>query len=319
MRLNDYGITINRYIILILGIWLTIVCIYTATGKTNIKFIPTSLAFIAILISFGPWGMFSVSEKSQVNRLKNILEQSKILVGNKIQNETIWIKDSLPNFNSISDLKNENKLSDSLHNEVKSILDYLDDHHGFSLISKWFKQDMESLVTIQTSKNNNSYKYEEAEIYMKSLGLNYEHLYKSDNQSKLNYNASYNSSIKIVTGYDYIVDFSKYNYNSSDANICTFSIDSVEYKLIYSNTPTAKLFVENKNEKIEFKLDDLLNHLKQEFGNRPESVIPISKMQLVSTNKKLEVKIEFHTIEMGVEKNENWFKNLVGVMYIKKL
>ena len=39
MRIGDYGITINRYIILLLGCWLTLVAIYFAIGKTNIKFI----------------------------------------------------------------------------------------------------------------------------------------------------------------------------------------------------------------------------------------------------------------------------------------
>jgi hypothetical protein len=71
MRVGDYGITINRYVILFLGVWLSIVCLYTAIGKTNIKFIPTSLACLLIIVSFGPWGMFSFSETSQVNRLKS--------------------------------------------------------------------------------------------------------------------------------------------------------------------------------------------------------------------------------------------------------
>ncbi len=318
MRLNDYGITINRYIILILGIWLTLVCLYTAIGKTNIKFIPTSLAFLAILVSFGPWGMFSISEKSQVIRLKNILEQSKILVENKIQNETIWIKDSLPKLNSNSELKNEKRLTDSLHNEVKSILDYLDDHHGFSLLNKWYKQDVDSLVTILTNKNKDSYKYKEAEIYMKTLGLNYEHLDKVNNKSKINYTSSYNSIIKTVTGYDYLINFSKYNYNNDDKNICTFNIDSVDYNLIYTHTPIVKLFIENKNEKIEFKFKDLLNNLKQEFGNRPESVIPVSKMQVVSSNNKFEIKIQFHSIEMEAETKEIRFNNFIGEIFIKK-
>ena len=136
MRIDDYGITINRYIILILGVWLTILCLYTAIGKTNIKFIPTSLALIAILISFGPWGMFSVSEKSQVKRLEKILTQSKVLVKGKVQNETILGKENITNQYGIDKFANEKLLSDSLHNEVKSILDYLDDHHGFSLIRK---------------------------------------------------------------------------------------------------------------------------------------------------------------------------------------
>jgi hypothetical protein len=94
MRMDDYGITVNRYIVLFLGIWLTTVCVFTLLFKSNIKFIPTSLALMLLLISFGPWGIFSVSERAQVNRLKNILEKAKIIKENKIVNESIWKKDT---------------------------------------------------------------------------------------------------------------------------------------------------------------------------------------------------------------------------------
>ena len=48
MRLADYGITINRYIVLLLGVWLTIVCFYFMIGKNNIKFIPITQSEIGI-------------------------------------------------------------------------------------------------------------------------------------------------------------------------------------------------------------------------------------------------------------------------------
>jgi hypothetical protein len=318
MRVNEYGITINRYIILLLGIWLTIVCLYTAIGKTNIKFIPTSLALMLILISFGPWGMFSISEKSQVNRLKNILEQSKILVGNKVENETTWIKDSLPNLHSNSELKNAGRLTDSLHNEVLSILDYLDDHHGFSLIREWYKQDIDSIVNLKNVKKKNSYAYSEAEIYMKTLGLNYEHINIDNKKTKIEYNASYNISMKTVTGYDYLVDFSRYNYGQEDNDICSFYIDSIEYNLVYSNKPTVKLLLKSKTDTVDFELEDLINKLKKEYGNNPKSVLPVSKMQLVNSGNKFEIKIEFHSIEMESEKNRLHINNLSGEIFIKK-
>ncbi len=129
MRMDDYGITVNRYIVLFLGIWLTTVCVFTLLFKSSIKFIPTSLALMLQLISFGPWGIFSVSERAQVNRLKNILEKAKIIKENKIVNESIWEKDASRNFVP-SDLINDVLLNDSLRNEVKSIVNYLDDHHG---------------------------------------------------------------------------------------------------------------------------------------------------------------------------------------------
>jgi hypothetical protein len=317
IRVNEYGITIKRYIILLLGIWLTIVCIYTAIGKTNIKFIPASLTLILILISFGPWGMFSISERSQVNRLKNILEQSKILVGNKVENETVWLKKSQPNLHSNSNLKNTGHLTDSLHNEVKSILDYLDDHHGFSMIREWYKQDIDSIVDQKIAKGKHLNYYSEAEIYMETLGLKYEHIYKEDKESNILYNAIYNSTIKTVTGYDYLIDFNKYNYDGKDNDICSFKIDAVEYNLVYSNEQKTKLLLKSKNDTVEFALQDLLNKLKKEYGDNPESELPVSKMQLVSLSNKFEIKIEFYSIDMELNKNRFNFNNLSGEIFIK--
>ncbi len=124
-RLDDYGITINRYALFAMGVWLTVVCGYFIIGKKNIKFVPISLSLLLILGSFGPWGMFSWSERSQVNRLEKILTEAKILVNGKIVNEVI-LPDSAIQFNQwkLSKL-NDDKLSDSLKVEVTSIIDYL--------------------------------------------------------------------------------------------------------------------------------------------------------------------------------------------------
>ena len=318
MRIDDYGITINRYIILILGVWLTILCLYTAIGKTNIKFIPTSLALIAILISFGPWGMFSVSEKSQVKRLEKILTQSKVLVKGKVQNETILGKENITNQYGIDKFANEKLLSDSLHNEVKSILDYLDDHHGFSLIRKWYKQNIDSIISIKDNKKGNSYLNYEAETYMRSLGLKYEHIYTDSKKLKLEYNAGYNNNITEVTGYDYVIDFNKYNYNQPSNDISTFKIDSIEYSFNISEKNKLILELESKSEKFAFDLNELINNLQKEYGKKTESSIPISKMQQSFSNDKFLIKLELHSITIETSKKDPFIENITGKIFVKK-
>lgn len=317
MRVSEYGITINRYAIVTLGIWLTIVCAYTIIGKTNIKFIPTSLAIILILISVGPWGMFSYSEHSQVKRLKHILEQSKIIVNNKLVNETIWIHDSLPSLNSNNDLKNEGYLNDSLHNEIKSILDYLDNHHGFSLVKVWYTQNLDSIINSDTSKKENSYHYSEAEIYMRTLGLKYEIIDSESEKSKISYNSNYNTLIKTTTGYDYLVTFNIYNYNEIDEEICNFDIDSTKYTLNYLNKKQFTLCIKSKTDAIYFDLETLIKDLQKEFGKKPDAVIPIKKMTLSNSSKDYEFKLEFHSIELDFEKNKPKLINISGDLFIK--
>lgn len=174
MRIDDYGITENRYIVLALGIWLTVVSLYQLIGNGNIKFIPTSLAIVPLLISFGPWSMFSVSEYYQVKRLKLILEKSKILANGKIQNESLSKQDTAGIV--FTQKMNDTQISDSLKKEVVSIMRYLDEYHGFASVQTWFSQDLEGqikkLESINAAKSNRI-NINEADIYMGALGINY--------------------------------------------------------------------------------------------------------------------------------------------------
>lgn len=317
MRVNDYGITINRYVIVILAIWLTIVCIYTALGKTNIKFIPISLAAIAIIISFGPWGMFSFSEHSQVKRLQHILEEANILKDGKIQNEPQWITDSLPLLFADSSSENEDKLADSLHNEVKSILDYLDDHHGFSLIRDWYKQDLNALVNSSKNRNENSIRNDEAELYMKSLGLLYEFKYEDEIKSNISFTTEYESSVTKISGYDYLINYNKYIYDGDNKEITDFNIDSVEFHLIYNNTPKLNLTLKTKTETIEFDLENLVSDLIKVYGKNSTHSLPISKMRIIKILEKYEIKLEILTIEIEPKKDGYLLSNITGNLFIK--
>ena len=317
MRINDYGITISRYVILMLSVWLCLVCIYTAIGKTNIKFIPTSLALLLLMVSFGQWGMFSVSETSQVKRLQQILEQAKILKGNHVQHETIWINDNLNSLYAGNELANENKLPDSLHNEVKSILDYLDEHHGFSSIKQWYQQNLDSMIVLNIKKQKISSNYNEAELYMKTLGLSYTYKYVDDNKSKYNFNSTNNSTLKLVSGYDYFMSFSSYHYNEDKYTISNFTIDSIDYSLIYASKPTIQLTLTTKSETLSFALDSLTKSLIKEYGSNAPT-IPKTKMQLFNANKKFDIKIELTTINPEEKNKSLKIVNLSGEIYITK-
>ncbi|MBK8749027.1 MAG: DUF4153 domain-containing protein [Saprospiraceae bacterium] len=83
-RVADYGITIERYIICVLSLWLTAITAYFNIQKDNIILIPMSLASIFLLSTFGPWGFEGLSKYSQFSRLKSELQAMDIWDGNKI-------------------------------------------------------------------------------------------------------------------------------------------------------------------------------------------------------------------------------------------
>lgn len=73
-RVDNYGITESRYILIILAAWLSLITVYfLLSKKQNIKIIPVSLCILALLATYGPQSAFSVSEFSQVARLKRLM------------------------------------------------------------------------------------------------------------------------------------------------------------------------------------------------------------------------------------------------------
>lgn len=284
IRVDDYGITINRYVIILLGIWLTIIAIFFTIRKSNIKFIPMSLAAILLLMSFGPWSMYSVGEKSQSQRLKEILLESTILRDGKINNELKWEVDSLPSLYSFDTPTNDDLLNDSIHNEVKSILDYLDDHHGFSSIQPLFQQNIDSLISVAVDSNKH---INEARIYMRSLGLDYKHIYNYKSSTFFNYSTTSNNSLP-VTDYDILCTFDRF---SSRSNKTVFTLNGIKYTYEGFSKENQQFILGSINDTIKFDLKPMLKQLQNEYGNQSEANVPQNKMILYGNSMQFKCKL----------------------------
>ena len=75
LRINQHGWTVNRYLVVAFGLWLLFLSIYFIwqNKRSQLLIIPASLFVAVVLILVGPWGMFSVSERSQVQKLEYLL------------------------------------------------------------------------------------------------------------------------------------------------------------------------------------------------------------------------------------------------------
>jgi hypothetical protein len=123
-RIGDYGITESRYAGIALGLWLSAQVLYFLFGRSkSIKFTIGSLCLIAFLVSFGPWGMLHVSERSQVTRLSRLLTKNGILVNGKVHKEH-------------QDLSAEDV------QDINSIVDYLNRIHNYDAIQPWFSEKL---------------------------------------------------------------------------------------------------------------------------------------------------------------------------------
>ncbi|MBI4929419.1 MAG: DUF4153 domain-containing protein [Bacteroidetes bacterium] len=313
-RVMQYGITENRYFVLIVALWLAGIATYFLLSKTkNIKVIPVTLFFIAFLSSFGPWGAFSVSEKSQVNRLEKLLIEEKILVDGKIKKTT----------DTISDKKGR---------QIVSIVHYLDEHHHFDAIKSWFKENLDSILA---PKDSNDYVYETGKI-LALMGLedNYYYGYRDDERDeddtatiKNFYYYARNESQQAVSvaGFDYSCNFNRsfYEGDNSYYNDSYYKIyfgkDSGIIK--YSKESTDFVFVKNGKDILRFDLNayvkKIASYNKEHKKHQYDQNIPNEMTLFEAKNDSVKMKLYMTNISGTKSKQEIKITQISGMMLLK--
>lgn len=126
IRVAEYGITENRFYVMIMAIWLAAVAIYMlVTKQKNIKIITISFSVLFFVSSFGPLSAFNLAKISQLNRLENILIENNIFVNGKIN------KDAPP-------------VADSIYEQISDISEYVITNHGEKIVQERFNVDFET-------------------------------------------------------------------------------------------------------------------------------------------------------------------------------
>lgn len=85
IRINEYGITSNRYFVVLTGLWVTGSILYLGFfKKPKTVWLLASLSILAFLSVFGPWSHENLSFVSQANRLEKLLIKNELLQENVI-------------------------------------------------------------------------------------------------------------------------------------------------------------------------------------------------------------------------------------------
>lgn len=181
-RVNQYGITENRYYLIALGLWVTGVMLYFSLKKPlrNI-IIPITLSLVMINSVFGPLSSFSISKRSQNKRLERILNANNMIKNGKI----------IP----------DQSISSEDKEEINNIITYFNNKHGL--------KDVKSLP-------------EDATIYkMDSLtGFKYESDYGNQYNENIYFNYGINDreTILDIKDYDYYLNMSSWDQEEKDVD-----------------------------------------------------------------------------------------------------
>ncbi|MEO9022800.1 MAG: DUF4153 domain-containing protein [Ginsengibacter sp.] len=279
-RISDYGITEQRYFILILALWLLFIAIYFLVSKTkNIKIIPISLCLLALASSFGPWGAFSVSLANQKHHLKSLLEKYSMLTDGKI----VPAKDSIP-------FKDRKKIS--------STINYLVDVHGYKTLQPYFVQRLDSALKKADENDHNSSRVNKILLLMNLTYIpDYQTQEAEGANGYINFYSDKSVPIVDIKGYDYFIPgFNINDYAGGDTTCSSYFLEKNKILFCFDiNKKQLLIFKENeKDSAIIFDIGYLLKSLTGE----PNNYSPVSseKMTMVSGNTRLKAKIVFDNI-----------------------
>lgn len=125
LRIDSYGVTENRYLLIVFSLLLTgWTAYFIISKKKNIIFITATTTVLAALISFGPWGMFETSFRSQNNRVMDILEKNNLIKNGKV-------------------IKTDKELSFEIRKDLSSALFYIEGRWGLGRIAKILPDEKE--------------------------------------------------------------------------------------------------------------------------------------------------------------------------------
>ncbi len=221
-RIREYGITEERYFVLGLACWLAFITIYFLfSRKKNIKIIPVTLCMIAFLISFGPWGAFSVSLRSQMQRLKQLLHANNMLSEDQ---KLIPAKTYLHNGDA---------------GQIKSITVYLVESHGYHSLQSLFTLNLDSMMKDEKGKPLH-FPYEQSEKLLD---------YAKNNEFDSTAGEYRNNTFRILPSKeDTLISLSGFEYQINGYTVDGNSDDSLTKKYVLENIPIHVEFIKGAGE-----------------------------------------------------------------------
>lgn len=266
-RIDQYGITENRYFLVILAVWLAIIAIYFATTRSrNIRVIPLTLCLLALSTSFGPWGAYAVSKHSQTQRLKQMLEAEALLVNERLQQAT-------------------HDLDFTTRKEISNVLTYLIQTHGSGILAAWLGGN-EALAQIDTigppaNQYGTSNARDRAKLVLQHLGVPFVPPWEGEATQQVHFTAA--SRPVMVRGYDYAL-------GANQGLPLSFSVESREYELRFDNNADKLLLLQRDlpTPTLEIPLDALVQHLAS-LGPSPERLLTEDPLLIEAANDDLRV------------------------------
>lgn len=279
VRINQYGITTERYYILGLSLWLAGITFYGVISKNlNIKLIPISLAIVHLFMVIGPVNGFMVSRISQQNRLEMLMVKNNLFDGTKI-------------------IANPKPMEKTEAEQIRSIVSYLVKSNNINDVSPLCGIDLIAIETeLKKDSNYNSQfqQYKIADSVFRVLNI-----LEDDENIHLTYFNCTLEDIYETNGAKYMVK--RYNFPYNSEKIFEFNKEKL---VTYHTEKIDTLWIQYQNKKYLANMEKMKNDLGTLMKKEHENVsIDVKQyiIPLVNGDEKIEVRLQ--SISMN-SKNE---------------
>lgn len=233
-RINLYGFTHERYYVLLLSIWLSIVVAYFLISKQpKIKFIPISMCIAGLLSIAGPQSAGYISKHSQLSRFESYLKKSN------------------------------QKLTFEQEQDLSSIVAFLENNYGLESMIPYAKSKLEALLKKEKSPSDHE--------IMKALGYEYRSPYdrKEKNKDEFYYYYYENgqNNVENIRGYD--LSFTLSSYENFECIDCV-KIENKNYS-IKSSVKDYGLELKINQDNVPLPINDFVNKnddFKQNYNSK---------------------------------------------------
>jgi hypothetical protein len=247
-RVGQYGLTENRYFMVVLSFWLAAIAVYfiLSRGK-SIKIIPASLCVLAFVTAFGPWGAYGMSARSQTERLRGMLAAQGVLVNGRIQPAAATV--------SFGDRR-----------EMSAVLTYLLETHGTKPIADWFPDGLAWADTVgEASRMGSGGRARvSAEMVMEAMGLAYVNRWQREDRRDFHWVRGGYAVLPPIAGYTTA-------FETESMEVDPLILDGRRYALDYDAATASLRFREGDDVLIRIPLRSVIDRALERTARGPSA------------------------------------------------
>jgi hypothetical protein len=291
-RIDMYGFTVERYLVVLLAVWLSFVAVFfILTSGKQIWVIPLSLCAFVMAATFGPWGSFAVSYRSQIHELTTLLDRNQVTVNGKVDTTRVH------------DVKADD------YGRIESIVRYINGMHGPKQLQYLFDQNVDSVIAKKDVKD--------AGVRSADLAvLDMLHMKRVETDSDLPYSSSYGIIDKVMMnseGYDFVARFTRADYHENSDSTINFIVEADTVHLSCSATKGSFELTFRDYEPLVLDLTALYASLP---GHENLELTP-QRMTIIAENPMWKAKLVFSFMEIHHEKGKTKLVMAAGVLMLK--